>query len=43
MNSAGERTVEGMTGTEEKRLIEYLEMLGWSSEEILELLKHVRV
>ena len=42
MNSAGERAVEGMTGTEETRLIEYLEKLGWPSSQILDLLKYIR-
>ena len=41
MNMAGERTNE-MSGAEETRLITYLENLGWSEKQILELLKFVR-
>ena len=41
-NSAGERTVEGMTGGELKRLITYLEeKRGWSKDEIIDLLKAI--
>ena len=42
MHSAGEREVEGMTGKEERRLIEYLERLGWSASQILDLIKYIR-
>ena len=35
--------VEGMTGSEEHRLIEYLKKAGWSDTEILALLEYVRV
>ena len=41
MNMAGERVNE-MSGAEESRLITYLESLGWSDKQILELLKYVR-
>lgn len=40
-NSAGERTVEGMTGGELKRLITYLENLGWTQNKILDLIKAI--
>lgn len=42
MNSSErERTVEGMTGGELKRLITYLENLGWTKDQILDLLKAI--
>lgn len=40
-NSAGKRAVEGMTGGELKRLITYLENLGWTKDQILDLLKAI--
>lgn len=40
-SSAGERTVEGMTGGELKRLITYLENLGWTQKQILDLIKAI--
>ena len=41
MNRAGEREDKGMTKKEGRRLIEYLEKLGWTSDQILALIKFV--
>ncbi len=41
-NPAGEREVEEMTGSEELKLIEYLQSKGWTAEQILELIKYIK-
>lgn len=41
MNRAGEREDEGMTRKEGRRLIEYLEKLGLTAEQILNLIKYI--
>ncbi len=42
MTSAGEREVEGLTGTEEVKLIAYLKSKGWTAEEIIALIEYIR-
>ncbi len=42
MNSAGEREVERLTGTEEVKLIAYLKSLGWTAEQILALIEYIK-